>query len=107
MCPNLPDVNGVDGKIQHGSKSQDTRAAGDDEIPFDELFGSTNIVVNRIEFFAVDVPGPHVGDVHIADQFVERQAEIIAEQDQPLEVGVGLSGITYLKILVSFNQFCR
>ena len=91
MCPRLPDINGVDGKIQHGSKRQDTCAAGDDEIPFDELFGSANIVVNRIELFAVDVPGPHVGDVHIADQFVKRQAKIVTEQDQPLEVGVGLS----------------
>ena len=84
-------------KYNMEASAQDARAASDDEIPLDELFRSADVVVDRIEFFVIDVPGPHVGDVHIADQLVQSQAKVVAEQDQPLEVGVGLTSFPHLK----------
>ena len=87
----LPDKSGAERKEQ----KQGDNSAAYDEIavvkPFDGFLGGVDVVVDRIEFFVIDVPGPHVGDVHIADQLVQSQAKVVAEQDQPLEVGVGLT----------------
>ena len=48
----------------------------------DETFGM---------LFAVEIFGPHVGHIHVPDQLVQSQAKVVAKQDQPLEVRVGLS----------------
>ena len=74
---------------------------------FDELFGSANIVVDGVQFFAAQIFGPHIGDVDVADQFVEGEAKIIAEKDQALEVRVRLPGFPKLRIWIQVNQFCR
>lgn len=93
----LPDKSGAERKEQ----KQGDNSAAYDEIavvkPFDGFLGGVDVVVNGIELFIVDVLGPHVGHIHVPDQLVQSQAKVVAEQDQPLEVGVGLTGFPNLK----------
>lgn len=93
----LPDINGIESEVCHGGQREYAGGAGNDEVPFDELFGSANIVVDGVQFFAAQIFGPHIGDVDVADQFVEGEAKIIAEKDQALEVRVRLPGFPNLK----------
>ena len=91
----LPDKDGAQGKGQQHQKHHHSACTGDDEIPLDEFFGDAHIIVDGIQFFAAEIFGPHVSHVHIPDQLVQGQAKIVAEQDQPLKVGVGLGRLLF------------
>lgn len=57
-----------------------------------------------LSFFNVQIDGgdsfvghaflPHVLNIHPLDQLIQGQTEIVAQQDQPLEIRVGLPGLT-------------
>ena len=47
------------------------------------------------------------GGRRLVQQLRELDTERVREPLQRLDVRAGAAGITYLKILVSFNQFCR
>ena len=47
------------------------------------------------------------GDLLACEKVVDRDAQRPAQGQHQGNVGQALAGITYLKILVSFNQFCR
>ena len=83
----------VDGEVHHQHQDRRPYAAGDDQVPLHELLGLPHVAVDGVQLLAVDILLPDLLHVHVLHQLVQGQAEVVAEQDQPLEVRVGLAGL--------------
>lgn len=56
-----------------------------------------NVQIDGGDFFVCHAFFPHILNIHPLDQLIQGQTEIVAQQDQPLEIRVGLPcGIAWL-----------
>ena len=82
--------DGVDCKIEEQRQDNACGNSPGHQIPLDKAFCRADVLIDRVDLLAARVFLPHLLHVDILHQLVERQAKVVAQQHQPLKVGVGL-----------------
>lgn len=90
-----PDKDGVDCKIEEQRQDNACGNSPGHQIPLDKAFCCADVLIDCVDLLAARVFLPHLLHVDILHQLVERQAKVVAQQHQPLKVGVGLRRLPF------------
>ena len=85
----------VEKKAQQNKSSQGEDAIGKEACQaLGHLFNLLDVPVERCRRFIGPSVLPYILKIHVFDQRIQGDAKVIAQQDQSLEIRVGLAGIT-------------